>query len=152
MKKLRKLNKPLFLLLLGLTICPLFSVSALSDRHSSYVDMAGGQTVIGSARSYKYKNHKIEMIPTKLVPSQSDSQGQFVQVDIGLDKKKGTIFTSWSNNVASGTLVFRETNKTYTLYMGNQGSGTFRYTFYTGNAATWYGGFRADPVYMYSYE
>lgn len=124
-------------------------VFAAEQRYTSYVDMPGGSNLVGSSRKYSYKNHKISLMPTRLDFSKYDDKGGYVQVDIGLDKK-GLIF--WDDNVASGTIVLREKNKTYTLKMGARGSGTFRYTFYTGNANTWYGGFRADPVYMYSYE
>lgn len=133
-----------------LTISLIFStnVSAASQSFKSYVDMPGGSTLTGKSRSYSYKNHKIVLIPTRLDFSKYDANGGFVQVDIGLDKK-GLIF--W-DTVASGTVILRNLNSSYNLIFGNKGSGTFRYTFYTGNAGTWYGGFRADPVYMYSYE
>ena len=49
-------------------------------------------------------------------------------------------------------LSMYNTNTTYPLYLGNQGSGKYRYYFYTGTPVDAYGGFYADPVYMYSYE
>lgn len=132
-----------------LCLSTIISVNAAEQREKSYVDMPGGSTLTGKSRSYNYANHKISLKPTRLDFSKQDSQGGYVQVDIGLDKK-GWLF--WDNDVASGTVVLRELSKTYNLSMGKRGKGTFRYTFYTGNAVTSYGGFRADPVYMYSYE
>lgn len=137
----------IFIIVLSIVLVEV--VVAVEQRYTSYVDMPGGSSLEGSARSYSYKNHKISLVPTRLDFSKYDDKGGYVQVDIGLDKK-GIIF--WSKGVASGTVVLRNKNQQYNLDMGNQGKGTFRYTFYTGNANTWYGGFRADPVYMYSYE
>lgn len=143
-------KKKILAVLFGLAVLPLFSASAYEQRYTSYVDMPGGSSLVGSARDYSYKNHKITLSPTRIDVAYYDHYGNgYSKVDIGLDKK-GLIF--WDKNIASGTVLFFDTNTTYELIMGNHGKGKFRYRFFTGTGSNWYGGFRADPVYMYSYE
>lgn len=113
------------------------------QRYSSYVEMPGGSYLEGSSRDYIYENHKISLKPTNLVPAMSP----YVRVDVGLDRKS---WFSWKR-VSDNKTYFNVTGRTYSLNMGNHKKGKFRYTFYTGNASTFYGGFTADPVYMYSY-
>lgn len=122
---------------------------AAEVRYTSYLDMPAGITWTGAERNYDYANQKISFYPTSLTSFQNDNTGNPVTYCDILLEKKGWIF--WSD-ASSGTMAMRETGRTYSMEMGNNGSGKFRYTFSTGTAQLPLGAFYADPVYMYGYQ
>lgn len=139
----------LLVLLMGIVAIPFAKVSAAEQRYSSTIDIQPASSLTGSTRDYAYSKHKISIYPTSLDFARYDDSGNpVVLVDITLQKKN---LIGYSNK-ASGMLSMYNTNTTYTLYLGNQGSGKYRYYFYTGTPVNAYGGFYANPVYMYSYE
>ncbi len=136
-------------LLMIISLVPIVKASAAEQRYSSTIEIQTASTLTGSTRNYSYKNHKISIYPTMLDFNRYDTSGKpVVLVDVTL-QKKGLL--SYSNS-ANGIVSMYNTNTTYTLYLGNHGSGKYRYYFYTGTLSNAYGAFNADPVYMYSYE
>ncbi len=119
-----------------------YNVKALEQRYTSYIEMYGGSSLIGQAYDFSYVNHKISMNPTYL-------ELGYGKVDLSLRKRN--IFGVYSE-VAFGQLSLDNLGGTFTKYFGNCGSGNFRYHFFTGTSTNWYGSFKANPVYLYSYE
>ena len=126
------------------------NVSAAEERFVSTLEMPGGSTLVGQTRTGKFDYHKISLYPTTLVFSKTDTNGNdMFQVDITLQRKS---LLTWSDFKMQAAKLYK-TNTTYSYNMGNAGSGKFRYTFYTGNASTYYGQeLVANPVYIYTYE
>lgn len=57
----KKILIPMFLFLIGFVALTTPKVSAAEQRYTSYVDMPGGSSLVGSARDFAYDYHKISL-------------------------------------------------------------------------------------------
>jgi len=122
-------------------------VNGSTQYHTSYLYMNGGETVTGKTRSYEYDNHKITLYTKRLGCLEGEiSCPNKLKIQL---EKKGLI--SYSVKKVK-TISMNTLNKTYSVVMGNYGSGKFRYVFNTGSSFDWYGLVSANPVKMYSYS
>lgn len=138
-------KKIMIVALLGVILTSgILTVYAASQKFTTSLSIDSNSTLSGEKREHKYDKQKITFKWTEI--------GKISNVDPYLNvtlMKKGLIFY---DDIAFNKLVVKPNTVESALHYGSTGSGKYYFKFNTQNGGTPTGYFKANPVYIESFE